>query len=210
MTGGQHPALLAAALIAASVVTGCSDEDDADSYPWPESSGPLASNGQGWGRPGGEDVCWVETGSMKGHFGAHVINNSLDDPVTWTGVRVDGHVKGEVTLVGQYGQWVRPDLEGDIRGYWDEWPPHASPDTGVEPEVVPIEFQVTIEPGTALNPLVGFEADATDGPVHVPYLIYDYEVNGEAYQLIDPMGVRLEPDDQSCETTPAIFDHQGK
>lgn len=165
-------------------------------------------DGQGWGRPGGEDVCWVETGRMKGHFGAHVFINRLDTAVTWTGVRVDEHAVGDVKLLGQYGQWVRPDLEGDTRGYWDEWPPHPSPDNGREPKVVPLEFPVVIGPGKALNPLVGFEADATEGPVHIPYLIYDYEVDGDVYQLIDPMGVRLEPDEQGCEEEPEIFDYQ--
>lgn len=209
MIGAYRPAsLLIAVLISCSVVAGCRADENGDSYPWPESSGPLAATGQGWGRPGGEDVCWVETGTMKGHFGAHVIINSLDETVIWTGVRVDGHVQGEVTLLGQYGQWVRPDLEGDTRGYWDEWPPHASPEDGVEPEVIPLDFPVTIEPGEALNPLVGFEADATAGVVHLPYLIYDYEVDRETYQLIDPMGVRLEPNDEGCESPPEIFDYQ--
>lgn len=185
-----------------SGAAGCTGEE---SYPWPESSGPLAVDGQGWGRPGGEDVCWVETGRMKGHFGGHFITNRLDSPVTWTGVRIDEHVVGEAALLGQYGQWVPASQDGDARGYWDEWPPHQEKS---EPEAVPLEFPVTIDPGKALNPLVGFEADATEGPVHIPYLIYDYEVDGDVYQLIDPMGVRLEPDEQGCEEEPEIFDYQ--
>ncbi len=192
---------LVATLVAVSGAAGCAG---AESYPWPVSSGPLAVDGQGWGRPGGEDLCWVETGAMEGHFGGHWIINRLDSPVIWTGVRTDEHVVGDASLIGQYGQWVPVDQGGNSRGYWDEWPPHQD---SSEPEVVPLEFPVTIEPGSALNPLVGFEADATDGPVHLPYLIYDYEVDGDAYQLIDPMGARLEPDEQGCESQPEIREH---
>jgi hypothetical protein len=143
---------------------------------------------------------------MSVHFGGRLISNTLDQPVTLIDVHVDDQVMGEVEMMDTiYGQWDEVGREGTIRGYWDEWPPHPSEADGDEPPVQALDLPVIIEPDKALNPLTGFRVDATDGPVHIPYVLYTYEVRGRTYELVDGLGIRVEPDQASCDVMPEIF-----
>ena len=191
----------------APVVAACSPDGGPD---WPVSSGPLAGEGTMWGPPGGEDTCFVSSGEpMFVHFGGHLLENTLREPVTLTGVAVDEHVVGDVSMMDDvYGQHDEIGWEGTVRGYWDEWPPHAESPGSDEVPVRILSLPAAIGPGEVLNPLTGFRVDPSNGRVHIPYVLYTYEAHGKEYRLVDPNGIRVEADQDACDVMPDIFEHE--